>query len=398
MLRNKFIQSLLFTAAALILIFVGSCVKQESASKGELALTLPKTSTTYKVGQQFIYVVSELAWTIDLVFGEDDDEWVSVSPSSGSGSNSAVVMSWTENEGESSRSCTLNLTDTDGDTASVSFTQTSRSTSSGGSTVTELVSEAVPGWLELPAIEETEGVYFLTHDMTLSNETVRNYSFWYDINAKCARWVAYPLNKSLIGSGSRTNSWGYDPKVPSNYQPNLSSSYSGSYDRGHQLPSADRLASGANEATFYYTNLAPQEAGLNQNAWATLEKKVRDWSKLLDTLYVVTGVDLNGSTLVAYDKDDNEITVPVGFFKALLGYKQGSSVSNSTGGYIGIAFYYEHRTDYSSKSESVMEQSMSIDELEAKLDMDFFVNLPSKVGDDIAATVESQIHSWWESN
>ena len=368
---------------------LSSCSEQgESVTAREPSVSIPSNPVGNSSSRQFITVDASGEWTLALDFA-GQEQWAYLSPTSGEGYKSNIVLSWDKNTAES-RSCTLILT-----CSGSEVTVVLRQEAASG----VVSSDPVATWLELPDFD-TEGtnMYFITHDMTISGSSVRNWSCHYSVDDKIALWVAYPLNSGLIGSGSRTNAWGYDPKLPSSYQPNLSSSYSGSYDRGHQLPSADRLASGANEATFYFTNMAPQEAQLNQNAWATLESKVRNWSKLLDTLYVVTGVDLNGSTLVAYDKDDNEITVPVGFYKALLGYKHGSSVSNSTGGYIGIAFYYEHRTDYGSSADVIMEQSMSIDELEAKLDMDFFVNLPSKVGDDIAATVESQVHSWWESN
>ena len=41
-------------------------------------------------------------------------------------------------------------------------------------------------------------------------------------------------------------------------------------------------------------------------------------------------------------------------------------------------------------------QSMTIDELERKLGIDFFVNLPDKVGQEIADKIESTKDSWWK--
>ncbi len=250
-----------------------------------------------------------------------------------------------------------------------------------------------PGkWLELPATND-ERLYFFTHDMTRNSQQVRNYSFYLDPDAKIAVWVAYPLNSGLIGSNTgRSDAWGLDPKVPRDYQSVIFSGYKGGYDRGHQLPSADRYGSGINEATFYGTNMTPQLNSLNGFAWVSLETKVREWSKQMDTLYVVTGADINGATEYAYDNDDKAITVPVGYFKALLGYKKGGSIGNSTGGYIAVGFYYEHK-EYST---AVMDQAISIDDLEKKLGYDFFVNLPEKVGEEVAKTIESTIDGWWE--
>ena len=44
-------------------------------------------------------------------------------------------------------------------------------------------------------------------------------------------------------------------------------------------------------------------------------------------------------------------------------------------------------------------QAMSIDALEQKLGLDFFVNLPAKIGEDAAKKIEaSEDKSWWNTN
>ena len=209
-----------------------------------------------------------------------------------------------------------------------------------------------------------------------------------------AHWVAYPLNSGLVGSGSRTDDWGLDPKLPRNLQPVLDKGFRGGYDRGHQLPSADRLARAANIQTFYGTNMTPQEGSLNQKGWASLEGAVRDWSYKFDTLYVVTGCTVKGSTAVAYDNDNKAVTVPTGYFKALLGYQKTPTIgiTPTTNGYTAIGFYYPHE----GYSGSYMAKSMTIDALEEKVGIDFFVNLPSSIGETLADKVESAIDPWWK--
>lgn len=255
-----------------------------------------------------------------------------------------------------------------------------------------------PGvWMEMPAFEGGSDLYLITHDMEHKGKFMRNYTYCYSPEDKVALWVAYPLNKDLKGSGSRTDEWGLDPKVPREYQPILYKTYGdGIYDRGHQLPSADRLDEAANISTFYFTNMAPQLSDLNQGAIANLENMVRDWSYQMDTLYVVTGSDLQGATEVAHDNEGNEITVPSGFFKALLGYDAGGSAGSETERYFGIAFYFEHKDGYAGGKAAIMEQSMSIDALEEKLGYDLFANLPAKIGDEAAAAVESSVDEWWK--
>ena len=214
--------------------------------------------------------------------------------------------------------------------------------------------------------------------------------------------MAYPLCKWNIGTGSRTNAWGLDPKLPRNKQPVLfkgfSSGNAGWMARGHQLPSADRLTKGCNEMTFYGTNMTPQiQDHFNGDIWANLEGKVRSWANKSDTLYVVTGCVTEGSTKYCYDNDGKKVTIPTAYYKAVLRYMR-SSTTLGFQGYMGCAIWLDHK-EYSSSSIS-SSYSMSIDELEEKLGIDLFANLPARIGESDAAKVEAQnpadISWWWQ--
>jgi len=385
--------------ASVALLVVPSCNKQIDDAI-EPGVSIKTTESDFGASNQWVSVKASGLWTLaltsdDLEQGETID-WVTLKETTGTGTKN-VLMSWTKNTTEYTRSCTIVMT-TDGKEYAVEFVQKG-SSSGGGSSVTpgSFKSDPVAKWLELPAMPQEDNMYYVTHDMTLAGKTVRNYEFYFDINAKLAHWVAYPLNKSLAGSGSRSNAWGIDPKVPTQYQAILYSAFRGDggnrYDRGHQLPSADRYT--ANASTFYGTNMTPQLGDLNQNAWASLEGMVRSWANSFDTLYVVTGADIKGSTKVAYDNVGKSVTVPVGYYKALLGYRKGGTfgITASTGGYTAIAFYFEHK-NYNDNTSAIMGQSMTIDQLEEKLGIDFFVNLPNVTAK--AAEVESTKDSWWK--
>ncbi len=167
-----------------------------------------------------------------------------------------------------------------------------------------------------------ENLHYIVH-MMASDPKVRNYAMLYDSDLKISYWVAYPLcNYYTKGSGERTDEWGYDPSISTQLQANLTKGMSG-YDRGHQIPSADRLTTNADNAmTFYYTNMTPQLGqGLNQGIWANLENKVRGWSSSVDTLFVVTGAmpTTQENTSVSYTKDNDgrQIAIPQYYFKAL---------------------------------------------------------------------------------
>lgn len=377
--------AVIMTAAA----FVVSCEPSTDWEIESAELLIPISEVDAKAGSQFIKVKGNGEWTIS-VLAEDStafSDWARVDQNTGKGDVAGITFSWDENTDVQSRRCRLVISGRNGNIP-YTFIQ------AGAVQPTTLKSEPVRKWLELPSTNDKD-LYFITHDMTLSGKTVRNYSFFYDTDALLARWVAYPLNKSLIATGNRSEAWALDPKLPRDRQAVLFSGFRTStggfgWDRGHQLPSADRYSPGANEATFYGTNMTPQRNNLNANAWAVLEALVRNWSYQCDTLYVVTGADITGSTDYAVDNDGKHVTVPVGYFKALVSYKK-----SQVKGYRGIAFYMEHK-EYRSETDAVMACSMSIDELESKLGYDLFVNLPSTI--DYAEEVESKVDSWWKDN
>ena len=252
----------------------------------------------------------------------------------------------------------------------------------------------VPKWLELPATKEDDGLDFYAHTHVVNGKNMRNWAFDYDESSLLSHWIAYPLNTDLIGRGSRTDTWGYDPLVPVDKQPSLFKSYKGDWQRGHQLPSADRLDYDANVSTFYFTNMTPQNGQLNEGVWADLEQKVRDWSAQFDTLYVVTGCSIEGSTEVAADNDGKSVTVPVGYYKALLGYKAEGDLAGSAanGGFTGCAFWF----DNAPYSGGYMDKVMTIAQLEQKTGVDFFVNLPSRTDEAAAQKIETTVDAWWK--
>lgn len=218
-------------------------------------------------------------------------------------------------------------------------------------------------WTETPTITaaqlKSENIEYITHSFTDGTKVVRNYACLYDTDLKMAYWVAYPLcNYYTRSNVSRTDAWAYDPALDESKQANLKRGFANGYDRGHQIPSADRLVTmAANEQTFYYTNMTAQTAKMNQQIWAALELQVRSWSSNIDTLYVVTGAmpSAEGSTSITYTTDNNgtRIAVPAYYFKAL------ARIDRETGVAYTIAFKLDNavysNTDYMSEALTVAE-------------------------------------------
>ena len=202
-----------------------------------------------------------------------------------------------------------------------------------------------------------------------------------------------------MGSENTSSAFPLDPLLSDKQQPLLNASYldgnGGGYDRGHQLPQADRKDMRVNIETFFSTNMTPQLNSLNSNGWAVLERKVRSWAEndATDTLYVVTGCVTKGSELYSLDRSNKKVKVPVGYYKALLRLSKDSSTGFS--GYTGLGVWMDHKTN--SATSITKDMVVSIDELEKKVGEDFFVNLP----EDIQTKVEAQSPSeeaWWWNN
>ena len=266
----------------------------------------------------------------------------------------------------------------------------------GGAGPGEAIAQA--HWLELPETSATDGLDFFSRSCSIDGKALRNYSYYWDYTNRVSRWVAYPLCGVYLGNSGRSEAWGYDPFLPASKQSNVSGGFrkgdNNWYDRGLQLPSADRTANGElNATTFYSTNITPQDSGFAGGVWATLEGKIRVWAAKSDTLYVVSGCVTDGAIHYVYDRSDNKVTVPAAYFKAVLRYSK--DITQGDRGFMAAAFWYNHDSypNYFSKSES-----MSVKDLEEKLGYKLFVNLDEVVGVNVANSIKSEkpsLANWW---
>ncbi len=234
-------------------------------------------------------------------------------------------------------------------------------------------------WAEIPSIDADTRYQYVTHFTELdSGEQLRNYSLCYDTQSFGAVWVAYPYHAVYDGDSGRSSSWRVDPSISDYLQPALTSSYQSSlYDRGHQIPSADRQATTTmNQATFYYSNSTPQLARLNQQKWADLEEQVRA-QVCSDTLYVVTGAYYKNSTQTTADAVGNQVALPTAYFKALLrtrSGRSGKSIAECDADELqAIGFWVEHQY------YSTLPAPISVAEVESLSGLELFPMLPSSV-------------------
>lgn len=391
--------------AGVVMLALSSC--GSGGKEDVLPPTVEVKTAVVEAGgySQFIYVKASSSWriTITSVDGGEPVDWIIADPSSGSG-DMDVTLNVAANESEQERSAVLTVENSAGKALKTISQKGKKPEIKPDPDPTPEPKPNETGWLELPSVPA--GTDFFAHSMTIGSVKTRNYSFIWDYDNLVAPWVAYPLCKwNMASNVKRTNAWALDPLLPESKQPVLYRGFSkgnnGWYARGHQIPSADRLTSyESNAMTFYGTNMTPQiQEGFNGDIWATLEGMVRSWANKSDTLYVVTGcvIDYKDGETVKYALDNNgkKVTVPTAYYKAVLRYMKSSTVGYS--GYSACAVWLDHKV-YSTKTID-SSYSMSVDDLEEKLGIDFFVNLPAKVGEDVAARIEAEepkgVAWWW---
>lgn len=231
----------------------------------------------------------------------------------------------------------------------------------------------------------------------------RNYTAYYDTETKSALWVAYPLAAGHLGE-SRSDDWDYAPGIAEEDQIDVGGSHSYndangiSFDRGHQIPNADR---NANETmrlqTYYFINCTPQVSGLNGGAWLSLENAMRnDLLPTTDTLYIATGpvYQTVGGSETVYTTTTSSVSapqtalIPNYYFKVVAKVKRDGDKNVTAAKTIG--FWYENKS-YAGLGLKTYDFAMSVDAIEAKTGLDFFANLP-----DVLETA-AETNSDWQS-
>lgn len=378
----------IYLCLALLTTGIVSCSEKEGANDAQgIATWRTSSEVSASEGSAAIQITGTLgaSWSAEIT---DGTSWCSFKLSDPTASTkSGVVQSaanmnvldvyYKTNSESSARKATIEFCFVGGTPQTLTLTQLT--SSSTNDPYTEGHAKA---WAELPVKEEDPNYIYLTHFAGLDGRNVRNFSLCYDKKLHVAHWVAYPMHTAYRGSASRDDNFTYDPKIDYDYQPNLKAgSYSGSYDRGHQIPSADRTANAElNAQTFYATNMTPQLGSLNRYMWANLETKVRD-NMCADTLYVVTGCYYADTNTTTTDKSGMKCPVPTNYFKVLLRTKNGQTGKKvtecSADELKAIGFWVEQRS-YSSTQPST-EICRSVAEIEQITGFTFFPNIDEEV-------------------
>ena len=232
----------------------------------------------------------------------------------------------------------------------------------------------------------------------------KGYITSYNRNTKCPNWVAWHLtrehtdgpfsrkgvpyyddNGNVIGIGAVTTEtcrgpylYDREAELPS---PSIRDYPHNQYgmSHGHMCPAGDnKWSKEAINQSFLMTNMCPQDQSLNQGDWRILEEKCRKWAQKHDDIYIVAG-PLYISAESKRTIGDNKVVVPNSFFKVVLCL---------TGKPKAIGFIYPNNDEH----HEMKYYMCTVDEVEARTNMDFFSSLSDDIEDEIEA--KCNINEW----
>ena len=209
----------------------------------------------------------------------------------------------------------------------------------------------------------------------------RAYTTSYNNKSKTPNWVAWHLTKAhTYGDHQRKNEVFFeDETIESSLRATDNDYYNSRYDRGHMCPAGDnKWDAQAMRESFLFTNICPQNHGLNKYEWNDLEIQCRDWAREYGAIDIVCG-PIFSSTGDQKTIGRNKVWVPDAFFKVILS-RQGNPKA--------IGFIYRNE----GKKQTQEEALRSVDEIETLTGIDFFPSLDDATETRIEA--ETSLEEW----
>ena len=196
-------------------------------------------------------------------------------------------------------------------------------------------------------------------------------------------WVEYTMTAEQVEKTKHT------PKIPRHYSPDpdlplpqaTDYDYKGSgWTRGHMAKRQDlKWSEQAVRESDYFTNICPQNSGLNNGVWDEVEKNARSIATQYDSIRIVCG-PIFTDTINGYI-GDSHIPVPDYFFKVLLVYHNNQ--------YNAIAYVFPNSSELLTLSEA----TKSVNQVEELTRIDFFSYLDDSIEEEIEDVVDMSV---WE--
>ena len=208
----------------------------------------------------------------------------------------------------------------------------------------------------------------------------RGFTISYNRETKNPNWVAWHLTSSHTnGSFQRKQEMFQEDVEVKAPRATDNDYYNSRFDRGHMCPAGDnKWDREAMRESFLFTNICPQNHGLNKYEWNDLEIQCREWAKEYGAVDIVCGpIYQKGREQRTIGR--NKVWVPDAFFKVIL-CRKGTPKA--------IGFIYRNE----GKKQTQQEALHSVDEIEALTGIDFFPALDDKTEQKIEA--EASLSAW----
>ncbi|MBR5726593.1 MAG: DNA/RNA non-specific endonuclease [Muribaculaceae bacterium] len=222
--------------------------------------------------------------------------------------------------------------------------------------------------------EERDSLMMVAVPHGISDTLVRYEAFAVHFNSThgIANCAVYELVvNELNGAEERSGKFLQDTSVKGCPSPQ---DYAGSgMHRGHLVPAGDlKWNEKAMQQSFLMTNVCPMHKALNENGWAKLEEKVREWTVRDSALLVFSGPVVNeGDTTLT----NSRVTVPSAYYKIIM----APCVSPRR----AIAFIYPN----GHSGGRLRQYAVSVDEVESRTGLDFFPTLPQEEQERLESSV-----------
>ena len=205
----------------------------------------------------------------------------------------------------------------------------------------------------------------------------KGYTTSYNATTKTPNWVAWHLTANHTRGPQQRHEevFSEDEDIAKGQRATNNDYYNSRYDRGHMCPAGDnKWDKQAMSQSFLFTNICPQNHGLNKYEWNDLEILCRDWARKYGAVDIVCGPLFN-STGEQKTIGRNKVWVPEAFFKVVLCRKGNPKA---------IGFIYRNE----GKKQAMQDAVRTVDEIERLTQMDFFPALDDKTETRIEAQAD----------
>ena len=205
------------------------------------------------------------------------------------------------------------------------------------------------------------------------------YTTSYNRETKNPNWVAWHLTREHTRGKNQRKQAMFTEDLEVKPRATNNDYYNSRYDRGHMCPAGDnKWDMKAMNESFLFTNICPQNHGLNKNEWNDLEIQCREWAKEYGAIDIVCGPIYEGGNPRTIGR--NKVRVPDAFFKVIL-CRKGSQPKT-------IGFIYRNVGQKQTPQEAVR----TVDEIERLTGIDFFPALEDGLERKIEA--EARLSDW----